>query len=118
ATIGVVLAIEQSRAAVETGVKRSGEAGISISGLTKSLADAATAATCISASAKQQLIGMDQTAIAMQNIKQASEENVASTRLTEGTAKSLHALGLKLKHLLEQYQVSSAVADAAWDRPV
>ncbi|WP_051711083.1 methyl-accepting chemotaxis protein [Andreprevotia chitinilytica] len=106
ATSGVVLAIEQSSKAVEAGVKRSGEAGESIRGLTKSLADAAAAATYIATSAQQQLVGMGQAAIAMQSIKEASEQNVASTRLTGDTAQTLHTLGQKLKDLLEQYQLS------------
>lgn len=108
ATTHVVLTIEQSGKAVENGMRLSSEAGESIRGLTQSLAEAAEAATHIAASAQQQLVGMDQAAVAMQNIKLASEQNVASTRLTEDCAQTLHALGQKLKHLLGQYQLSLA----------
>jgi methyl-accepting chemotaxis protein len=48
---------------------------------------------------------MDQVALAMENIKQASTQNVASTRQTETAAQSLHELGQKLKHLVEGYKV-------------
>lgn len=109
ATTHVVLTIEQSSRAVEAGVKLSGEAGESIRDLTQSLAEAAAVAIHIAAAAQQQLAGMDQAAIAMQNIKQASKQNVASTRLTEDSAQTLHVLGQKLKHLLAQYQQSISV---------
>ena len=107
ATAQAVLAIDQSHRAVVTGVKLSGEAGESIRGLTQSLAEAAVMANHIAASAQQQLAGMDQAAVAMQNIKVASAQNVASTKQTEGTAQALHQLGQKLKRLLEQYQASA-----------
>ncbi|MBI4444203.1 MAG: chemotaxis protein, partial [Acidobacteria bacterium] len=70
-----------------------------------SIAEAAQAATQIAASAQQQLVGMDQVALAMENIKQASAQNVASTKQAETAAQSLHELGQKLKQLVEQYQV-------------
>jgi methyl-accepting chemotaxis protein len=108
ATTAVVLAMEQGSKAVASGVRRSGEVGESIRGLTHSLEEAAAAAIQIAASAQQQMIGMDQTAMAMRSIQQASEQNVASTRLTEDTARNLHVLGQKLKHLLEEYQVTFA----------
>jgi len=106
ATTQAVLTIEQSSKAVEKGVRLSGEAGASIRDLSNSLDEAASAAIHIATSAQQQLIGMDQAAIAMQSIKLASEQNVASTLMTEDAAQALHALGQKLKHLLEQYHLS------------
>jgi len=44
-------------------------------------------------------------ALAMENIKQASLQNVAGTRQAETAAQSLHELGQKLKQLAEQYKV-------------
>lgn len=108
AITNVVFSIEQSCRAVEIGVKLTSEAGESIRNLTQSLAESASVATHIAASSQQQLVGMDQAAIAMQNIRLASEQNAASTRQTEDAAEALHALGQKLKHLLEQYQLSIA----------
>lgn len=49
--------------------------------------------------------GMMVTLLAMQNIQQASAQNVASTKQAETAARNLHELGVKLKQLVEQYQV-------------
>ncbi len=105
ATTAAVLATEQGSKAVESGVKQSAEAGESIRLLADSIAEAAQAAAQIAASSQQQLIGTDQVAMAMDNIKQASAQNVAGTRQTETAAHNLHELGQKLKKLVEQYKM-------------
>jgi methyl-accepting chemotaxis protein len=99
------MATEQGSKAVETGVQLSGEVRETIGVLSDSIEEAARAATQIAASAQQQLVGMDQVAMAMQNIEQASAQNAASTKQTEGAAQNLHALGVKLKQVAEQYEV-------------
>jgi methyl-accepting chemotaxis protein len=104
ATSAAVMATEQGSKAVEAGMKLSGEVGESIRALADSIDEAARAATQIAASAQQQLAGMDQVTLAMQNIEQASAHNVASTKQTERAAQNLHELGLKLKHLVKQYR--------------
>ncbi|GCB02279.1 type IV pilus biogenesis protein PilJ [Sulfuriferula multivorans] len=43
---------------------------------------------------------MDQVALAMENIKQASVQNVAGTRQAEVAAQNLHELGQKLATLI------------------
>jgi methyl-accepting chemotaxis protein len=105
ATSAAVMATEQGSKAVEAGVKQSSDTGEAIRTLADSIAEAAQAATQIAASAQQQLVGMDQVALAMENIKQASTQNVASTKQAETAAQNLHDLGQKLKQLVEQYQV-------------
>ena len=105
ATGAAVMATEQGTKAVEAGLKQSGEAGESIRLLAESVSEAAQAATQIAASSQQQMVGMDQVALAMENIKQASMQNVAGTRQAETAAHSLHELGQKLKGLAEQYKV-------------
>jgi methyl-accepting chemotaxis protein len=105
ATTAAVLATEQGSKAVESGVKQSAEAGEAIRLLADSITEAAQAATQIAASSQQQLVGTDQVAMAMDNIKQASAQNVAGTRQTETAAHSLHELGQKLKRLVEQYKM-------------
>jgi methyl-accepting chemotaxis protein len=105
ATSAAVMAAEQGSKAVEVGMRRSGEVGESIRALADSIEEAARAATQIVASAQQQLVGMDQVALAMQNIEQASAQNVASTKQTAGAAQKLHDLGQKLKQVAEQYKV-------------
>ncbi len=107
ATSTAVMATEQGSKAVETGVKQSAEAGESIRTLAENIGQAAQAATQIAASSQQQLVGMDQVALAMENIKQASSQNLASTKQAEISAQGLHELGQRLKQLMEQYQVES-----------
>ena len=105
ATGAAVMATEQGSKAVAAGLKQSGEAGESIRLLAESVTEAAQAATQIAASSQQQMVGMDQVALAMENIKQASMQNVSGTRQAEVAAQHLHELGQKLKGLAEQYKV-------------
>lgn len=105
ATTAAVMATEQGSKAVEAGVTQTAEAGEAIRQLADSVTEAAQAATQISASSQQQLVGTDQVALAMENIKQASAQNVAGIRQTEGAARNLHELGQKLKQLTLQYKV-------------
>ncbi|MCL5035003.1 MAG: CHASE3 domain-containing protein [Bacteroidetes bacterium] len=105
ATGAAVMATEQGTKAVEAGVKQSTTAGESIRMMADSIAESTQAAAQIAASSQQQLIGMDQVASAMENIKQASTQNVASTKQAETAAQGLHDLGQKLKELVERFKV-------------
>jgi PAS domain S-box-containing protein len=105
ATSAAVMATEQGSKAVEAGVRQSTEAGESIGVLADSIDEAAQSATQIAASSRQQLTGMDQVALAMENIKQAATQNVATTKQTEVSAQNLHSLGQKLRQLVEQYKL-------------
>lgn len=104
ATGAAVLTTEQGDKAVASGVTLSAQADEAIRLLTDSIEGAASAATQIAVSAQQQWAGMDQVALAMQNIGQASAQNVLSTQQTEAAVRKLHELGLKLKRLAENYQ--------------
>ena len=105
ATSTAVLSTEQGSKAVQAGVKQAGETGESIRLLADSIVEAAQAATQIAASSQQQMVGMDQVALAMENIKQASVQNVAGTKQAEVAAQNLHELGQKLQQLAAQYKV-------------
>jgi methyl-accepting chemotaxis protein len=105
ATSAAVMATEQGSKAVESGVKQSTEAGESIRALAETIAEAAQAATQIAASSQQQLVGTDQVALAMENIRKASTQNAVGTKQAETAAHNLHELGQKLKQLVEQYRV-------------
>jgi len=105
ATSTAVLATEQGSKAVQAGVKQTGETGEAIRLLADSVNEAAQAATQIAASSQQQMVGMDQVAQAMENIKQASVQNVSGTKQAEVAAQSLHELGQKLQQLAAQYKV-------------
>lgn len=105
ATVAAVMANNLSGKAVEEGMQQSDAAGESIRMLEESIGEAAQAALQIAASSQQQLVGMDQVALAMENIKQASVQNMAGTGQAEAAAQNLHELGGKLKQLVERYKI-------------
>jgi methyl-accepting chemotaxis protein len=105
ATSASVLAAEQGSKAVESGVKQSMEAGEAITMLAQSITEASQAATQIAASSRQQQVGMDQVAQAMDNIQQATAQNMAGTKQAETAAHTLSELGQKLKNIIEQFRV-------------
>lgn len=105
ATSAAVMATEQTSKAVENGVKQSNQAGDAIKKLADSTNKAVEASLQIVASSNQQVVGMDQIGLAMQNINQAGTENAASMVQAEKAAKGLHELGQKLELLVEQYKI-------------
>lgn len=100
-----VMATERGSKAVESTVKQSANTGNSIQELTNSIAESSQAVIQIAASSQQQLVGMDQVALAMSNIKQATAQNAASTKQVEITVRNLQDLGRRLKGLVEHYRV-------------
>ena len=105
ATTAAVMATEQGSKAVDKGVKQSGQAGEAIRQLAQNVNESVQAATQIVASSQEQVVGMDQVGIAMNNINQAGTETAASMKQAENAAKDLHVLGQKLKQLVEQYKI-------------
>lgn len=105
ATSAAVLDMEQAGKAVSAGVDLSEKTARSIRAMTDAIGESAQAAALIAASAQQQAVGMDQVAYAMQNINQASAQNVAASRQSEAAAHELKNLGLRLKGVVEQFRV-------------
>ncbi len=105
ATSAAVMATEQGTKAVVAGVKQSLQAGEAIRILSESSNEAVQAATQIVASSQQQVVGMDQIGVAMQNINQAGTETAVSMIQSEKAAKNLNELGQKLKELVERFKV-------------
>ncbi|MCS0615297.1 methyl-accepting chemotaxis protein [Massilia kyonggiensis] len=99
-----VMITEQGAKTVAQGVERATQAGEAIRGLTDNMTEAAQAAVQIAVSSQQQLAGMDQVALAMENIQQASTENAAGTRQAEASARNLHALGQSLRQTMTRFQ--------------
>lgn len=104
ATSAAVLATEQGTRTVEDGVQQSTRAGEAIQALAERLRDSMAAATQIAASNQQQLVGVDQVALAMANIKQATAQNAANAKQLETSARELNELGRNLEHLLGEYR--------------
>jgi len=90
---------------VDAGARQSKDAGEAIQRLSDSIAESASAASQIAVSAQQQLVGMDQLAQAMGNIKTTTAQNMDSTRQAEIAAHQLHELGKRLKGMVGQYKV-------------
>jgi methyl-accepting chemotaxis protein len=101
ATGAAVMSTEQGTKAVEAGLSQAEEAGRSIQNLSSSIEDAAQAALQIAASSQEQLVGVDQVALAMNSIKDASTQNVTSMRQLEIAARDLAAVGQSLRKLVE-----------------
>ena len=99
-----VMITEQGARTVAQGVERAAQAGEAIRGLTDNMTEAAQAAVQIAVSSQQQLAGMDQVVLAMENIQQASTENAAGTRQAEASARNLHALGQSLRQTVTRFQ--------------
>jgi len=100
-----VMATEQGNRTVGESVKQSNEAGESISTLTETISDSATAAIQNAVSSQQQNVGISQIIQSMESIRQASLQNIISTKQAEDTAKNLHELGQKLQQIANRFQV-------------
>ncbi|MGR3318288.1 MAG: methyl-accepting chemotaxis protein, partial [Candidatus Anammoxibacter sp.] len=101
ATGTAVMATEQGNKAVEAGAKQSIVTGEAIRMLTETIKEAAQSGMQIDASSQEQLTGMDQVVSAIENIKNASNQSVDSTKQLETAAQNLDELGRKLKELVE-----------------
>jgi methyl-accepting chemotaxis protein len=100
-----VMITEQGSKTVALGVEQTTEAGHAIRELAEHIAGAAEAAAQIAASSQQQLAGMDQVALAMENINQVTAENAAGSRQAELSAQNLHELGQTLRRMSERFRV-------------
>lgn len=99
-----VMATEQGEKAVGAGELKVVQTGKVIEALARRIGDSAQAAVQIAASSQEQMVGVEQVATAMENIKQASHQNLAGSRQLEEAAKNLSSLGQKLKKLASQYK--------------
>jgi len=100
-----VMATEQGSKAVESGSALANESGEVIELLAETVEEAAQSALQISSSTNEQMAGMDQIVPAMENIKQASEQNVIGTRQTQTVATNLSKLGETFKMTIRKFNV-------------
>jgi methyl-accepting chemotaxis protein len=110
ATNVAVMVTDQGTKAVEAGVAQSVEAGGSIRLLAKSMMEAAQAVAQIAASSQQQAVGMDQVVVAVESIKDASNQNVASMNQVESSMQHLFELGQRLQQLVGRYKLNGKAA--------
>jgi methyl-accepting chemotaxis protein len=95
-----VEAAEKSREAVEAGKQMSLDSVEGIDTLAATAIEAAQASTQISASARQQLAGMEQISQAIQSINEASAQAVSGTRQVEQEVRQLQGLAVRLEQLV------------------
>lgn len=100
-----VMSTEQGNKAVEEGLTLINKSGDAIRTLAGNVEEAANASIQIMASSQQQQVGVEQVAIAMENIQKASAQTAASMKQTENAVHDLHELGMRLKAMVEQYKV-------------
>lgn len=100
-----VMAAEQGTKSVEAGIIQVDTAGRAIQSLAQSVEEGSQMATQIAAMSQQQMVGMDQIASAMGNIKEASSQNLIGVRQSEDAIRILHEIGIKLKMDVDRYRV-------------
>jgi len=105
ATTAAVLVTEQGGKAVDAGARQSTRSSEAIDTLMSSVDEASQAATLLSASSQQQLVGMDQVTLAISSIETGTRQTSDSAQQLESMAATLHQLGQKQKELSSRYKV-------------
>lgn len=102
ATSSAVMATDKGSKAVANGLSLSAETNESIRFLSLGINKVAQAASQISLSSQQQLVGVDQLTIAMANIKTASNQQVDNMTQIETGIHGLNAVGQSLKQVIQE----------------
>lgn len=105
ATNRTVMATEEGIKRVDEGMQLASQTGEVIRQLAGVIDESAQAAMQMVAGGRQQVTGIDQIALAMGNIHQATLQSLASTRQAERAAQDLNTLALRLAGTVTHYQV-------------
>jgi methyl-accepting chemotaxis protein len=100
-----VEATDDATKTVETGKELVTQSGEVIEILSENIEEAGEVSLQISSSNHQQMAGMDQIVPAMENIKKASEQNVAGMQKAQKATHEIHNLGQSLKRILIKYNL-------------
>jgi methyl-accepting chemotaxis protein len=100
-----VTATEEGTKVVEEGVRLVEQAQEVITRLGTVIEESAQVARQMAAGGRQQVSGVGQIAMSMQNINQATVQNLASTRQAEKAASDLNDLARSLTETVEQYRL-------------
>ncbi len=103
ATASAVMVAERGTKLAEDGAQLSSQSGKAIQTVMRGINETAESMLQIAASAKEQVVGLDQVTTAIQHIKNASEQNVESIHQVELTAQNLKELGTRLQRFVERY---------------
>ena len=104
ATNTTVMATEEGTKGVERGVQLAAQAREAIEQLSAVISESAQIATQVVAGGQQQLTGIEQIALAMQNINQVTIQSLASTRQAEKSAQNLNDLARSMTGTVTQYK--------------
>lgn len=105
ATASAVMVAERGTKLAEDGAQLSSQSGKAIQTVMRGINETAESMVQIAASAKEQVVGLDQVTTAIQHIKSASEQNVESIHQVELTAQNLKELGTRLQRFVERYKL-------------
>ncbi|MDT8324816.1 MAG: methyl-accepting chemotaxis protein [Bacteroidota bacterium] len=105
ATASAVMVAERGTKLAEDGAQLSGVSGKAIQTVMSGINETAESMLQIAASAKEQVVGLDQVTTAITHIKAASEQNVESIHQVELTAQNLKELGTRLQRFVERYKL-------------
>ena len=105
ATNMTVMATEEGTKGVEEGVELSFASGEVIQQMAGVITQASQAAVQMVAGGQQQTSGIEQIALAMGNINQATVQSLESTRQAEQAARDLNELAGSLREMVEQYRL-------------
>ncbi|PKP05566.1 MAG: chemotaxis protein [Bacteroidetes bacterium HGW-Bacteroidetes-5] len=100
-----VEATDDAAKRVEAGKSLVMQSGEVIEMLAENIEEAGEVSLQISSSNHQQMAGMDQIVPAMENIKKASEQNVAGMQKAQSATHEIHTLGQTLKRILIKYNL-------------
>jgi methyl-accepting chemotaxis protein len=100
-----VMATEEGMKQTELGSSLASEAGESIRKLGEAVTASTQSALQIVAAAGQQLTGMEQIALAVQSMDQATTQTLAGAQQAERAATDLNVLAGRLREMVEQYRL-------------
>ena len=101
-----VMATEQGGKAVEVGVRQTTESANAIQTIEEGAAGTVQAAAQIKASTNEQVAGLNQVALAMENVRNASDQIVLGTRQAEASTSALNEMGKKLREVVQRFKVN------------
>ena len=105
ATNTTVMATEEGTKGVDQGVNLAVKAREAILELSKVIAENAQTSSQMALGGQQQVNGIEQVAIAMRNINQATMESLSSTRQSEKAAQGLAQLAHRLEGIVNHYKI-------------
>lgn len=103
ATTTTVMVTEEGSKRVESGVSKVREAGSNFNRLYDVIVESSQAARLIELATNQQVVGIEQIGLGMQNLSQAAHQSVVGAKQQKTTAQNLSELALNLNGIVKRY---------------